>query len=655
VDRVAGHPEGQAGHHHAAQRFAWDIHPLPERVGAQQDRPFSGPEAVEQDRAIRSPLTEDLDARFGQRASQKRLQVPQHAPRGDQQEGSTSQSPDQVEQTGRDPPGEVRRARVGQTSGHGQQGLAAEVEGAGHHQRLEAFLVGLQAHPALKEVHAAANGQGGRGQDGRAHLGEEELGELGPDVQGDGAQAGVPVGGLGPVDPLQRVGGEAALQALADRLQALREGLGLELQALPGLPVRRLAQAFGDLAQASRGLQEALVEALSGAAHLLSRSAFEPGLVHGDLLDLRRDPFGQQAQHLLGGAPQGGQGGQQSLVHPVHELSARLRVQGGACQGQAQPRQEASLLGQGPGAVELLKEAEEIAPQEAVAQVVGGGLLQVMGLVQDEPLQAGEDPRSSIPPQGQIREQQGMVGQDQVGPLQGPALAEEEAALEEGAALTAAGHRVAGQAGPQALLQGDLRAQSASAVGQVRFHLGQQAVLVGGQLAASGKALHPAQAQVVAPTPGLHGPEDQPQGALQAGDVDVQDLLLQVQGARGHHHRSFATPGSPQQGGDQVGQGLPGSGSGLGQQDPLGFEGLGHGPGHLHLPGAFLEAGDARKALAEEGLDPGAQRGGHGSRASPRAREIRSRRRPPQTVGEPSPAEKSGRARTRKAGPDPGS
>jgi hypothetical protein len=130
---------------------------------------------------------------------------------------------------------------------------------------------------------------------------------------------------------------------------------------------------------------------------------------------------------------------------------------------------------------------------------------------------------------------------------------------------------------------------------------------VRGLLLAAG--LQPGQADVMVPAfeHGEGGPpaEQRLGGISEAGQVVVDQLGLQGQGRRGDHHRPV-----DQQGRDQVGQRLAGTGARLDEQVLAALGGLGHGGDHGLLPGP---GGAARHGLNRGGQKLLNPRLSHGS------------------------------------------
>ena len=126
--------------------------------------------------------------------------------------------------------------------------------------------------------------------------------------------------------------------------------------------------------------------------------------------------------------------------------------------------------------------------------------------------------------------------------------------------------------------------------------------------------LPPVEAEIVVPPLHQRGGERDAERVLEERKILEEDLFLQILGARGDQHAAPA-----QNGGDQIGDGLAGTGAGLGQQQPPGLEDRRDRLGHLPLAFARLvpaQRARQRTVIGEDGADTGRKivrllRGGH--------------------------------------------
>ncbi len=245
------------------------------------------------------------------------------------------------------------------------------------------------------------------------------------------------------------------------------------------------------------------------------------------------------------------------------------------------------------------------------AELLGGGVLQVVRLVDDQMAVLRQHPVA----RGHVGQQQRMVGDQQVGAVGLAAVAVEEtaAALAFLAALVAAPTALRGQARPDCFLapapQKDLGPVAGGCLRQPDQHARQHPQLVVVQIGPAAHGVQPPRAEVVGaaldqrhPQPaGLAGEllksavavdrlAAQPlEDRQQVGHVLGVKLVLQVDGV-GADHDPAAVLHRPGDGRQQVGQALAGAGAGLDQQVVAVVEGVGHGAQHLHLWLAVLVA-----------------------------------------------------------------
>ncbi len=297
-------------------------------------------------------------------------------------------------------------------------------------------------------------------------------------------------------------------------------------------------------------------------------------------------------ERLLEKALAGHQQGFDAPVQVPVELVFGLRQLPG--QGREQARQQ--TLVRLAGVAQLVEHPGEGEAGDLGGEEAGGHVLEVMGLVEDDPLEGWQDRGGRIVvglvTQGQVREEQGVIDHQDVG-LGGLAAGlVEKAAGVMGAAHPGALVDFAAHLFPD-LFAGDEVQLLPRAVGGLgrplvkgaefgaQFGLEQPRFEPGG--------LHPAPAEIVAAPLDQHRPEIEAGGPLQKGDVLADQLLLQVDGV-GRDHHPFLVGQRPEDGRRQVGQAFAGAGAGFDDpQLPL-VEGLAHGKGHAQLLGALLVA-----------------------------------------------------------------
>ena len=266
---------------------------------------------------------------------------------------------------------------------------------------------------------------------------------------------------------------------------------------------------------------------------------------------------------------------------------------------------------------------------EVLAEKAGRGVFEVVGLIDDRPVEAGQDSvAAGLALLCQVGQEQVLVDHDHVGQSRLTPGLVVEAGREVGTAgaqglIVVGTHPFPGvltdrkaQVGPAAPLvrrrPGSQVAQGFRVeVGLVPGAVGEHRVGPGGVpdgLGAMGQLGHlvrqPAPAQVVAATR-EHGGAHVQAAALQQGQVGGCELALQGDGVRGHSDATLVGA-RPQGGGHQVGQGLAGAGTRFqcGHDGPFlvaGVQGGGHRQGHFELTRPWLPARQhARQGIFEE-------------------------------------------------------
>ena len=282
-----------------------------------------------------------------------------------------------------------------------------------------------------------------------------------------------------------------------------------------------------------------------------------PALVHGGVLEQGRHRL---LRHLQAGG---------RLFH------GRGQALQGALQG-IQGRQRRRRLGQQFAA---LRQPLHGGVQAAEAGEMRQRLVrQVMALIEDiNAVLRGR--QNGAATQGQVRQGQVVVGDDDIGVLQGVAGLEETALADIGTAPAAALAVIGGDAEPgflgdsvgpvvavaiplapaQGVDHGVVNRQGVGAAG--RAHV----IGVQGQQAVAALPQHTVQlrqADIAAPTLGQRETEIQPAVATDIGQVLVDELFLQGDGGGGHHQALVHCPGDGYRR-HRVGNRLAGAGAGL--------------------------------------------------------------------------------------------
>ena len=199
--------------------------------------------------------------------------------------------------------------------------------------------------------------------------------------------------------------------------------------------------------------------------------------------------------------------------------------------------------------------------------MIRGDVLEVMGLVDDQPLVGGKH-RRLIPvvgglPHGEVGGQQMVIDHHDVGLRRPASRLEHEAAIEVRAPDAGAEVGLGRDLVPDlARRRGrQVRERAVAGVGRPGRDVEQFLQLVGLQqrLLRAGRAVEPRQAEVVAPSLQERVGRDVlvvAQRPAQQRQVLADELLLQVDGVRAHDRPLAVRPG-PRQGRDEVGERLP--------------------------------------------------------------------------------------------------
>ena len=280
------------------------------------------------------------------------------------------------------------------------------VEGRGQGERGRAL---GQAHALVEVGEVATRPQGGRGEEAAADGGVEAALELARHLHRRGRHAQValaplvPAGeGVGIVCGLTLLGKVARLRfVVPNPAQALGQFPGADAVLLPDRAV-----ALADLFQ----------------------------LVRARLQQIDQMP-GKLGRAVLSGKLRG---------LPVQGIAAPLRgkgggeaVGGGGKLGGQGPRRLPGLAGK-PGlglALQVGRQIEALQPGKATTEKGGGHVFQMVGLVEERGLVAGQNLAVAAPAHGQIREEQVVVHHHEVGGGRVPAQLREEAGRCLGAVL----------------------------------------------------------------------------------------------------------------------------------------------------------------------------------------------------------------------------
>ena len=252
--------------------------------------------------------------------------------------------------------------------------MGGVVEGA-----VEDELVALEADAALVVVELVADRQGGAGEDHRHGLGEEgvveQLGDVeGGDVQGD-QRARAAVLALDPVDAVGGAHVEEGVDLLLEAAAAVELGGELELVVLVLLELVVLGELALDGGEADGDVvldEEGLVDAFLGVG--------DAGELETDLVEEGLDALGAVADEL---------------------------AEGEGCLALAEEEAAAALVVEEPA-----EDAVDGVLVDAGAEVGGGAVLELVGLVDDHAAVGGEDAALEV---GllfhlEVGEEKGVVG-----------------------------------------------------------------------------------------------------------------------------------------------------------------------------------------------------------------------------------------------------
>ena len=562
---IARGGERQLVDHHAAQRVAGDVHPLPEAGGGQEHRVGRGAELPQQHAARRRALRQQ---RVGQRRIESGAHVAEVGVAGEEDERAAAGDPQQRRDLPRHRGGEAGVVRRRHPARKIEDRLLAVVE-----LRRQPQLGGVgDAQPPAHVRERLVHGQRGGGQDDALHPFDQQLADDARHVDRGGAQEQAASAPFQEVDVRAVGGGEQELQLGADLLGAPAERGQVGVVGGGGQPRRRGGQ-----------LAEAPSQAAGGPGGRRERVGGHPGAFPG------RGGRGERAEEEL-----------RVVAHAVQQIQHLAR---GRLLDFGRPR---PVAGDEPPPVVI--QLVEPAVADGDAEVLGRHVLELVGFVDHRGRARRNHLAVGALPHRGVRAQQVVVDDDHVRlgrPL--PHLRDE--ALLVGGALRADAvlrrrrdvvpeRQVVGQVldlgpvpgrGPAGPL-GELAEDAAFGQRQQRA----------GRFRA--RRLEAVQAEVVAAPLHVRGAEVDAERLPQVRQVLVEDLVLQVPGAG----RDEDAP-SAEDGGHQVGQGLAGSGARFGQQHAAGLQHARRGGRHAPLARPRLERGHRarqRAALGERRGDP---------------------------------------------------
>ena len=466
-----------------------------------------------------------------------------------------------------------------------------------------------QAQPAAKigELVVRRDRKGGARQDRAGHLLPHEVVEHRPDLErrrmerdarpparramrgGGGGLVVVLVGsrdrGAGDFDPVHRPrAGRIGSVGLRDE-GSDRRGDPAGTVRIGGQFIRRLLPA------------ERLREPLQRRRQVLQRRRQRVGEHMG-----ARDPAARCAFGLGPGAQRG-----KEIVRGAGGVVAGAPGRLGALRDR---RQKTSSVPRTCTRPERPQEERHLAGRGRDAKRVARHLLQVVGLVEDGGLEGGEEGTGARRPDRQVRKEQCVVDDQQVGAMGAAAGALEEAPRVEGTVASAAGAGLARDAVPEARGDGRNEVREAPVGGREGPALQAREVPALGlgrkeRGSASAGAFESAEAEIVGAPLDEDGLGFGAEGPRQQRDVLLDELFLEADGVGGDDDPPlFAV--SQEHRGNQIGEGLADAGPGLDHQVARGAEGALDGLGHGDLLGAVLVAREVagdQTLRAEDGRD----------------------------------------------------
>ena len=483
----------------------------------------------------------------------------------------------------------VERVRgLGHAAVDQQPDLPREVERAAELGR--ARVVAAKASRHQREVAPPRGQRGARQRDGDG-LGEEMLAQDRGHIHGCGGErharptlalAGGP--GLDPVDAPRNRLGEQRLRACREGVGTL--GVGVELERVRLLhrvvlqQPKRAGQRLHGVAQAVR---HGVGRGDAALAASLTRRSGELVQIHAKALErvLARLDLSQRRVHTRLGAG----------------THTQVRQEAAASVGQQRAQQ---MPHGGLG--------------ELQAEVLARDILDLVRLVQDHMLVVRQEAAAACA-QRQVAEEQRVVAHQQVGVLHAPSRRLIEALLVGGTPTTHAVVRVALGLVPDRPRRLDRKRGQGTVArlhGPVLELVQRMTLLLVGEepILPLARQAQSTQAEVVAATLDQHRAELVGGHGAKQRDVLLEDLLLQTDRLRDHHHALATLHDAPDRR-DQVREALAHSRAGLHHQTTLALERLLDQLRHLQLLRTELEAGKTtreRTGVAQDGF--GVQ--GHG-------------------------------------------
>ena len=571
---VVGDGEGELDDDDVAEGGAGDVHALPEAVAADEDAVGGLAELLEEAPAVAAlALGEQGETVVGAEGVEGGGEAVHLAEAGAQEEGAAL-GLEEVLLDGRD--GGVEKVELflagfGEVGFDEEANLGGVIEGAAQLEGLEA----IEAEAGGEELEAgvvvtgrgggAGGAEGGAGKDDGGEGVEQGFLEVGADVEGRGAEgeggAGAAASGFDPIDGQRNALVEEAVEVGGEGAAACAIGgeFGLFLFVLGGL---------GEVMQAQ-------AEGVEGGGEVIGEGG---GL--GEASGVGFGRAGVQEGEDAGEEGVGAGGGGEDEAPGV--------VVGAAVRGGDQ-----ALTG--TGVKKAVEEEADLAVGEAEAEVFAGDGFEVVGFVEDGQGAAGQEGGAGLT-EGEVAEEQGMVGDDEVGGVEPAAGLLIEAGGEAVAAAVGAGVLVGADGFPDGGGGREIEVAEGAVVGLEgpRAEAGEGVEVVGGVeeggLSAAGLFVA-AEAEVIGAALGEDGGEVQAGGAAEEGDVLVDKLLLEGDGVGGEEDLAFVLEGLLESGGE-VGETFADAGAGLDDEVAVGGEGLSDGLGHVQLLGAWFVAGE---------------------------------------------------------------
>jgi len=619
-DRLRRHPEGEPRDDHQLQGLPLHVDPLPEGVGAEEDRIGLLPEPAQEVVPVDLPLAHGGEAPAPEGLRHPAVEPGQEVVGGEEDEGVAVGDGEPLVEGHLQGLLEAPGRGLGKIGGYADEGLALVVEGGGQEElRHPPPVQEIDAGPPLQVVEGLPHRQGGRGD----HHGPEGV-EDGPLEGGGHLQGGGAEPHSHPLGPLLHLEPAADLVVPADKEEEVRcQGFK------PSRNSPEIHEEPGELFLDRFGEPTAPREKFLQLPHesVQVRGQF-PCLVVGLLPELRAeegrcDPelplaafrplplqVGQEGEADGVHGPDGAgdqllRAGDELFLQPLGQLPVKV-VQ----LHRHLPGELGRQLGKEPplGLARVLEPPQELQyplAGDLGGEVPRGHVLQMVPFVHHEALEGGEDGGGAVAgllAQGHVGHEEGVVHHEDVGAGRLAPGTVEEAAGVEGALDPAALVRLAGHLLPGFGLgdEGEVAAASLGgmlAPGDDRLQFSGSRV-VGEEGGLAFDAGQFPEAEVVGAPLHEDRPELDPGVALEKGDVFLDELFLEVDGVGGDDDPLLVADG-PKDRRHQVGEGFAGAGAGLDDRHPVIVEGFGDGKGHPELLVPVLVAGEVR------GQDPG--------------------------------------------------